>query len=72
MLAKFELQHVPMAVPNFFMKTLPLKVKTLFDSMCCRNSDSRCYFLVFVVVFDSLNIDFYAFILGNVQRNVSV
>ena len=68
MLAKFGLQHVPMAVPKFCLKTLPLKVKTLFDSMCCRNSDSRCYFLVF----DSLNIDFYAFILGNVQRNVSV
>ena len=36
MLAKFGLQYVPMAVPKFCLKTLPLKVKTLFDSMCCR------------------------------------
>ena len=29
MLAKFVLQHVPMSVPSFCLKTLPLKVNTL-------------------------------------------
>ena len=37
LLAKFELQHVPIAVPNFCLKARPLKVNTLFDNMCWRN-----------------------------------